>query len=232
MLACWGSAGAGGAVPLAQAQVQLDDWQAALNHNCFVRVLTPAKPPVGCSLPACTDAAACHIPYAPSPSLLPHTSAPGFLCALNLDRICPPAGSVLQHPLPDCVWSGAHCGRGGCQLRHTSGLRGGALQDRGVCWLQGAVWPTTGHLLPSAQDMTVPCPFLACWAVQSKHFSSCNSPPNIIPAHPLARSACSMQTIARRIPQIAYLSTLAIRFANNVVGGENFIDMARWAGVQ
>lgn len=40
------------------------------------------------------------------------------------------------------------------------------------------------------------------------------------------------ETIARRIPQIAYLSTLAIRFANNVVGGENFIDLARWAGVQ
>lgn len=40
------------------------------------------------------------------------------------------------------------------------------------------------------------------------------------------------QTIARRIPQAAYFTTLAIRFANNVVGGENFIDMARWAGVQ
>ncbi|KAI3433810.1 hypothetical protein D9Q98_003614 [Chlorella vulgaris] len=40
------------------------------------------------------------------------------------------------------------------------------------------------------------------------------------------------QTIARRIPQVAYFTTLAIRFANNVVGGENFIDMARWAGVQ
>lgn len=41
-----------------------------------------------------------------------------------------------------------------------------------------------------------------------------------------------VQTIARRIPQVAYFTTLAIRFANNVVGGENFIDMARWAGVQ
>ncbi|KAL4437045.1 hypothetical protein ABPG75_004184 [Micractinium tetrahymenae] len=40
------------------------------------------------------------------------------------------------------------------------------------------------------------------------------------------------ETIARRIPQAAYFTTLAIRFANNVVGGENFIDMARWAGVQ
>jgi hypothetical protein len=43
---------------------------------------------------------------------------------------------------------------------------------------------------------------------------------------------CCLQTIARRIPQAAYFTTLAIRFANNVVGGENFIDMARWAGVQ
>ena len=40
------------------------------------------------------------------------------------------------------------------------------------------------------------------------------------------------QTIARRIPQVAYFTTLAIRFVNNVIGGENFIDMARWAGVQ
>ena len=39
-------------------------------------------------------------------------------------------------------------------------------------------------------------------------------------------------TIARRIPQIAYLTTMAIRFANNIIGGEQFIDMARWAGVQ
>jgi hypothetical protein len=39
-------------------------------------------------------------------------------------------------------------------------------------------------------------------------------------------------TIARKIPQIAYVSTIGIRFANNVIGGENFIDMARWAGVQ
>ena len=40
------------------------------------------------------------------------------------------------------------------------------------------------------------------------------------------------ETIARRVPQIAYLTTTIIRFANNVVGGEQFIDMARWAGVQ
>ena len=40
------------------------------------------------------------------------------------------------------------------------------------------------------------------------------------------------QTIARKIAEIAYFTTLAIRFANNIVGGEQFIDMARWAGVQ
>ena len=39
-------------------------------------------------------------------------------------------------------------------------------------------------------------------------------------------------TIARRIPQIAYLTTMAVRFGNNIIGGEQFIDMARWAGVQ
>jgi hypothetical protein len=40
------------------------------------------------------------------------------------------------------------------------------------------------------------------------------------------------QTIARRIPQIAYVTTLGIRFVNNIIGGEQFIDIARWAGVQ
>ncbi len=39
-------------------------------------------------------------------------------------------------------------------------------------------------------------------------------------------------TIARSVPQVAYGTTIAIRFINNVIGGENFIDMARWAGVQ
>ncbi|KAL3133140.1 hypothetical protein ABBQ38_007034 [Trebouxia sp. C0009 RCD-2024] len=39
-------------------------------------------------------------------------------------------------------------------------------------------------------------------------------------------------TIAKRIPQAAYVATILIRFVNNIIGGENFIDMARWAGVQ
>jgi hypothetical protein len=39
-------------------------------------------------------------------------------------------------------------------------------------------------------------------------------------------------TIAKRVPAIAYGTTIAIRFVNNIIGGENFIDMARWAGVQ
>ena len=37
-------------------------------------------------------------------------------------------------------------------------------------------------------------------------------------------------TIAAKVPQVAYFTTLLIRFANNVVGGEQFIDMARWGG--
>lgn len=40
------------------------------------------------------------------------------------------------------------------------------------------------------------------------------------------------ETIARKVPGIAYLTTTVIRFGNNVIGGEQFIDMARWAGVQ
>ncbi|KAK9819258.1 hypothetical protein WJX81_005466 [Elliptochloris bilobata] len=40
------------------------------------------------------------------------------------------------------------------------------------------------------------------------------------------------RTIAKRVPNVAYGTSFALRFANNVVGGENFIDMARWAGIQ
>jgi hypothetical protein len=39
-------------------------------------------------------------------------------------------------------------------------------------------------------------------------------------------------TVARKFPAAAYAATLAFRFVNNVIGGENFIDMARWAGIQ
>lgn len=39
-------------------------------------------------------------------------------------------------------------------------------------------------------------------------------------------------TLAKQVPQVAYATTILIRFLNNIIGGENFIDMARWAGVQ
>jgi hypothetical protein len=41
-----------------------------------------------------------------------------------------------------------------------------------------------------------------------------------------------MEVVRLPRPQVAYASTIAIRFVNNVIGGENFIDLARWAGVQ
>ena len=39
-------------------------------------------------------------------------------------------------------------------------------------------------------------------------------------------------TLAKAFPPAAYAATLAFRFVNNVIGGENFIDMARWTGIQ
>ncbi len=39
-------------------------------------------------------------------------------------------------------------------------------------------------------------------------------------------------TIGRSRPLISKYTTVGIRFINNVIGGENFIDIARWAGVQ
>jgi len=38
--------------------------------------------------------------------------------------------------------------------------------------------------------------------------------------------------LAKKMPLIANVATVCIRFANNIYGGEQFIDMARWAGIQ
>lgn len=39
-------------------------------------------------------------------------------------------------------------------------------------------------------------------------------------------------TVAKKIPAAAAATTLVARLANNIIGGENFIDMARWTGIQ
>ena len=40
------------------------------------------------------------------------------------------------------------------------------------------------------------------------------------------------KALAGRLPQLAYVTSLVLRFANNIVGGEQFVDLARWTGVQ
>ena len=40
------------------------------------------------------------------------------------------------------------------------------------------------------------------------------------------------KALAGRLPQLAYVTSLVIRFGNNIVGGEQFVDLARWTGVQ
>jgi len=39
-------------------------------------------------------------------------------------------------------------------------------------------------------------------------------------------------TVAKKVPALAVATTIIVRFVNNVIGGENFIDMARWTGIQ
>ncbi|KAJ7539883.1 hypothetical protein O6H91_11G113400 [Diphasiastrum complanatum] len=39
-------------------------------------------------------------------------------------------------------------------------------------------------------------------------------------------------SVAKRVPQFAMAFTIGIRFANNIYGGMQFVDWARWAGVQ
>lgn len=38
--------------------------------------------------------------------------------------------------------------------------------------------------------------------------------------------------VAKRVPTIAMAFTVGIRFANNIYGGMQFVDWARWSGVQ
>lgn len=38
--------------------------------------------------------------------------------------------------------------------------------------------------------------------------------------------------LVSKVPVVANIATVVVRFANNIYGGENFVDLARWAGVQ
>lgn len=38
--------------------------------------------------------------------------------------------------------------------------------------------------------------------------------------------------LARRVPQVAMAFTVGVRFANNIYGGMQFVDWAKWSGVQ
>lgn len=50
--------------------------------------------------------------------------------------------------------------------------------------------------------------------------------------HVIEDWATTLPAECLQVPQVAYVSTVIIRFINNVIGGENFIDMARWAKIQ
>jgi hypothetical protein len=38
--------------------------------------------------------------------------------------------------------------------------------------------------------------------------------------------------VAKQVPPVALAFTVGVRFANNVYGGMQFVDWARWSGVQ
>lgn len=38
--------------------------------------------------------------------------------------------------------------------------------------------------------------------------------------------------VAKKVPPVALAFTVGIRFANNIYGGMQFVDWARWSGVQ
>lgn len=38
--------------------------------------------------------------------------------------------------------------------------------------------------------------------------------------------------VAKKVPAVAMAFTVGVRFGNNVYGGMQFVDWARWSGVQ
>ena len=38
--------------------------------------------------------------------------------------------------------------------------------------------------------------------------------------------------LAKQVPPVAMAFTVGVRFANNIYGGMQFVDWARWSGVQ
>lgn len=40
------------------------------------------------------------------------------------------------------------------------------------------------------------------------------------------------KTIAKQLPKAPYVVSFILRLINNIWGGENFIDHARWTGIQ
>lgn len=45
-------------------------------------------------------------------------------------------------------------------------------------------------------------------------------------------SVVEVSPLAKRVPPVAIAFTVGVRFANNIYGGMQFIDWARWSGVQ
>ena len=40
------------------------------------------------------------------------------------------------------------------------------------------------------------------------------------------------KTLAKSLPKAPYIISFVLRLFNNILGGENFIDHARWTGIQ
>ncbi|KAJ7559945.1 hypothetical protein O6H91_04G107800 [Diphasiastrum complanatum] len=85
--------------------------------------------------------------------------------------------------------------------------------------------------LKKADEHDIPIPPLlqtaALWAV----FMAVSSNTRYQIVNGLERVA-EGSLLAKRVPQFAMAFTVGIRFANNIYGGMQFVDWARWAGVQ
>ncbi|CAK9184312.1 unnamed protein product [Ilex paraguariensis] len=81
----------------------------------------------------------------------------------------------------------------------------------------------------SEEDIPVP-PLLksaALWGVflavsSNTRYQVINGLERLVEASPLAK----------QVPPVALVFTFGVRFANNIYGGMQFVDWARWSGVQ
>ncbi|KNA10507.1 hypothetical protein SOVF_143860 [Spinacia oleracea] len=155
------------------------------------------------------------------------SASTGFLGGIS--RACSELpSSVFEAERPGCRFS--------AKQRMASYLYTGVLQG-GVGFGCGIVGQGIANLIMTAKrsikksDEDIPVPPLIKSAVLWGAFLAISSNTRYQIINGLER-AVEASPLGKNIPPVALAFTVGVRFANNVYGGMQFVDWARWSGVQ